>query len=149
MRWIAKTFVVAILALLPLTLAIPPAPVVSVPDGTRCLAWVIHNEARGESLKGARAVFDSVVSRARKRNKHVCEVIAQPKQYQGYLASKVAKVDEAMLARYNDVLSHPPVAVGCDYFHATYVNPSWAWNMQRCKKVGRHIFYKEKKHDKI
>ena len=30
------------------------------------------------------------------------------------------------------------------YYHATYVNPSWASQKIKAFQIGKHIFYKEK-----
>ena len=30
------------------------------------------------------------------------------------------------------------------YYHATYVQPSWALHKQKAFQIGKHIFYKEK-----
>lgn len=112
-----------------------------------CMAWVLHDEARGEPSKGARAVLDAVLARIKKRNKTACEVVAEPKQFSGYRPFIVFKIDDKILANYEAIKKLPPVMRGCDYFHATHVSPKWASSMKKCGRVGKHVFYttKEKK----
>lgn len=48
----------------------------------KCLATMVYGEARGESIKGQIAVAYTALNRANKaRNKTVCDVVLQPKQY--------------------------------------------------------------------
>lgn len=135
-----------LLLLAPEDLAIPSRVFYKLlPTEKDCLAWVIHDEARGEPLRGARAVLDAVLARAKKRQKPVCEVVSEPRQFSGYSPEKIFFVDEKMLQRYREVAELRPVAEGCDYFHATYVKPRWRYSMKVCRQVGKHIFYKEKR----
>lgn len=110
----------------------------------QCGAWVIHDEARGESLKGARAVLDVVKERARLSGKTVCDVVKQPKQFSGYRKGQSFNVTAEQIERYWTVARMKPVVKGSTHFHATYVTPPWRKKMKLVKKVGRHIFYKEK-----
>lgn len=127
----------------------PPVPrgiarqVVSKED--KCLAWVMHDEARGESLRGARAVLDAVKTRMKKRKLGACEVIAQKGQFSGYSSGSLKTVTGSMLDRYEKAKKLRPVVAGCGYFHAIYVEPVWAEGMTLCASVGKHIFYKERK----
>lgn len=109
----------------------------------QCGAWVIHDEARGESLKGARAVLDVVKERARLSGKTVCDVVKQPKQFSGYRRGQSFSMSEEQIERYWTVARMEPVVKGSTHFHATYVNPKWNKKMKVVKKVGSHIFYKE------
>lgn len=110
----------------------------------QCGAWVIHDEARGEPLKGARAVLDVVKERARLSGKTVCDVVKQPKQFSGYRKGQSFHVTAEQVERYWAVARMKPVVKGSTHFHATYVSPKWTEKMKRTKRVGRHIFYKEK-----
>ena len=111
---------------------------------TRCLAWVIHSEARGEPLKGARAVLDAVYARMKKRKKGACAVIAEPYQFSGYRKGSFSRVTDDMIDRYFEAERLKPVVKGCEYFHANYVQPLWAETLTPCKVVGNHKFFKEK-----
>ena len=110
-----------------------------------CLAWVIDSEARGESLRGARAVLDVVLARSKNRKLTPCEVVAQRRQFSGYRPGVFNNISEEALTRYEVVRKMAPVAASCQYFHATYVSPPWITGMRRCTKVGNHIFYKPKR----
>lgn len=125
-------------------LSIPPEPVKQPLRGWQCLAWVVHDEARGESLRGARAVLDVVLARMKSTGKTACEIIAQPKQFSGYNERAVYLVSKLAIGRYIVVANMKPVVRGCKFFHAVYVSPAWATKMKRCAQIGRHIFYKEK-----
>lgn len=85
-----------IAALVPVTLAqgtlgycprevdIDPAKAKQIDDEmqAKCLATMVYGEARGESIKGQVAVAYTALNRANKaRNKTVCDVVLQPKQY--------------------------------------------------------------------
>lgn len=110
----------------------------------RCLAWVVHDESRGEPLKGSRAVLDVVKKRMKDSGKSACEVVAEHRQFSGYGKKWLYEdVDEVALLRYKRVAEMKPVAVECKYFHATNVRPAWATKMKPCYRVGKHIFYKE------
>lgn len=114
----------------------------------RCLAWVVHDESRGEPLKGSRAVLDVVKKRMKDSGKSACEVVAEPKQFSGYSERKLyEEVSDEALHRYKRVAKMKPVAVECKYFHAVTVRPAWATKFKPCIRIGKHIFYKEKKHD--
>lgn len=134
-------------------LAIPPkVKPYTGPEQWRCLAWVVHDEARGEPLKGARAVLDVVLARMKATGKSACEVIAQPRQFSGYKGHKALyELSDETLRRFVKVAKMKPVAVECKHFHATYVRPVWATKMRVCFRIGRHVFlkeiHKEKKHD--
>jgi N-acetylmuramoyl-L-alanine amidase len=145
--WIARFVVAVFLFTYADDLAIPAKVVYSLSEPSKCLAWVIHDEARGEPQKGARAVLDAILTRMKKRNKTACEVIAEPRQFSGYKPYIEFKVDDKMIASYEAIQKLPPVVAGCDYFHARSVSPAWRHKMTPCKQVGNHIFYKEKKHD--
>lgn len=145
-----KLALAALLALACSPLAIPPKvvynPVPKQPESYRCLAWVVHDESRGEPLKGARAVLDAVLKRMKDTGKKACEIIAQPKQFSGYHPNAPYEVSDEAVERFVTVAKMRPVTVECKYFHAVYVHPAWATKMTRCFQVGKHVFYKEKKH---
>lgn len=146
MRWLLAILLVAVCS--PLAKIPPPPPtlkpVIKTITPEECLAWVIHSEARGESLRGARAVLDVVYARMKKRKKGACQIISAKKQFSGYHRGAFNKVTDGMLDRYYQASKLKPVMKGCTYFHADYVFPAWKDEMIECGVVGRHIFYKEK-----
>jgi len=143
-RWI----VLLVLLLVCSPLAIPPAmPKWKGPEQWRCLAWVVHDEARGEPLKGARAVLDVVLARMKDSGKTACEIVAAPRQFSGYKHERqLYELKNEALLRFVQVAKMKPIAVECKHFHATHVSPAWATKMIRCFQIGRHVFYKERKH---
>jgi spore germination cell wall hydrolase CwlJ-like protein len=146
-KGLSKALLAIFLAAYCQALAVPSEVVLKPLRATekQCKAWVVWDEARGEPSKGARAVLDAVLTRMKKRNKTACEVVAEPKQFSGYRPFITFKIDDKILANYEAIRKLPPVVVGCDYFHAVYVSPKWARGMQKCKQVGNHIFFKEKR----
>lgn len=150
MKWLLALLLAVICSPIEIEPKLPPyvpkAVVVKAkPSTEKCLAWVINDEARGESLQGARAVLDAVKTRMKKRKMGACQVIAQKSQFSGYRPGKLKTVTDSMLGRYYKASKMQPVFYGCDYFHATYVRPQWADEMTLCGSVGNHVFYKERK----
>lgn len=135
------------LALVCAPLAIPKKPVKHAPEPLKCLVWVVHDESRGEPLRGSRAVLDAVLKRMKDTGKGACEIVSQPRQFSGYNAQAMYVDNKEALARYHVVKRMKPVTHECKYFHAVYVHPAWANKMTRCFRIGKHVFYKEKKHD--
>lgn len=142
MRWALAVLLLAVCSTLATPRTIPPAPVPVISSETKCAAWVTWDEARGEPLKGARAVLDAVIARMHKRNKTACEVVKERYQFQGYKPGITKEIPDEALTRYEAVRKMPPVTANCEYFHATHVHPAWSFKMRRCKQVGNHIFYK-------
>ena len=115
-----------------------------------CLALNIYHEARGERVEGQIAVAHVTMNRMahEKWPSTICEVVYQPKQFswthlikqqtpQEYRAWRKAKV----IAR--DVMIGNVVdpTMGAVYYHANYVNPSWAEYVDLSKVIGNHLFY--------
>lgn len=115
-----------------------------------CLALNIYHEARGERVEGQIAVAHVTMNRAahEKWPSTICEVVYQPKQFswthlikqqtpREYKAWRTAKV----IAR--DVMIGNVVdpTKGAVYYHANYVNPSWAKYVDLSKVIGNHLFY--------
>lgn len=138
MRWLLAL----LLLTYSITLTAPPQVLVRPVSDEACLAWVIHDEARGESLRGARAVLDAVLIRMKQRKKTACEVVKEPAQFPGYRDGSFKSINQEMLTRYEVASKMSPVVANCPFFHATYVSPVWRWKMERCKQIGKHIFYK-------
>jgi len=124
----------------------------------RCLATAIYFEARGEPVKGQLAVAQVVMNRVRSSiyPDTICGVVFQgqlrrkgcqfsftcdghtdvPKDKERWLlANKLA----AQVTRGEVWL---PEIGRASHYHATYVKPRWRRDMNKVKKVGRHIFYK-------
>ncbi len=120
-----------------------PAPLAPRYVDEICLAWVINDEARGEPLRGARAVYDVVKHRMVVRKKTACEVVKERNQFSGYRPGMYMHVDALMMERLWKVQRMRAVVPRAEYFHATYVKPSWAARMKQKLKIGLHVFYEK------
>lgn len=128
------------------------APIKPLPADDLCLAWVIQDEARGESLRGQRAVLDVITKRMEVRKLSACEVVKEKSQFSGYKPGMTFElhknVQEKDLTRLYELRKMSPVVEQATYFHAEYLQPSWKLKMRRLLKVGKHVFYKPKEKTK-
>lgn len=92
-------------------------------------------------MRGQRAIYDVVKHRMVVRNMTACEVVKEWHQFSGYRPGMHLYADREMMKRLEVVKSMKPVAPNSEYFHATYVKPSWTTRMKRKLKIGLHIFY--------
>lgn len=124
-----------------------------------CLAKNIYHEAASEPFNGWMGVASVTMNRLLSGNyaDSVCGVVYQKNKgsYQfSWVGNKnrLTKINENV---YNNILkvattmyvsydSSKDVTKGATYYHADYVNPRWK-QLERTKKIGRHIFYKSKK----
>ncbi len=124
----------------------------------RCLASAIYFESRGEPVRGQLAVAQVVMNRVRSSiyPDTICGVVFQgqwrrrgcqfsfacdghadvPRDKERWLlANKLAK-------DVTDGKVWLPEIGHASHYHATYVAPAWRRQMNRIKRVGRHIFYR-------
>ena len=135
-----------------------------------CLALNIYYEARGSNLADRAAVSDVVLNRVKDTRypNTICEVVKQGKQkpswkdpnvmvmvrnacqFSWYCDGKADNpqdddrwVDAQMLA-YQIVHEgkYRGIAEGATHYHATYVRPKWAKDLQLVGRIGAHIFYR-------
>lgn len=127
------------------------------PTALRCLTQAVYYEAAVEPMQGRRAVAQVVLNRVRHPAypKSVCGVVYQgserrtgcqfsftcdgsllrgPSTRPWVEAEAVAK---AALAGYVE----PSVGTATHY-HADYVLPRWAFELDKIEQLGRHIFYR-------
>jgi spore germination cell wall hydrolase CwlJ-like protein len=125
----------------------------------RCLATAIYFEARGEPVRGQVAVAQVILNRVRSPlfPETICGVVYQGQMHPGCQFSFTCdghtdnprNDDQWALAQ--DIAKRitagelwlPEVGYST-YYHANYVNPSWAGSMSKIDKIGRHIFYKKR-----
>lgn len=124
-----------------------------------CLATAIYFEARGESAVGQRAVAEVVLARTRTvgRPRTVCGVVYEgsnrrtgcqfsftcdgvPDRIRDFGSWRQAQRIAANVMRTGG--KENPVAGGATFYHADYVNPSWASRMVKVAEIGTHIFYR-------
>lgn len=101
---------------------------------------VVAAEARGESFEGQAAVAEVIYNRCINRGQSVEEVIWADKQFAHPYGGEISQdTKEAVAAVFDYELLNLD---GAEYFHADYVTPSWADDMQEVCRIGGHIFYK-------
>ena len=129
-----------------------------------CLAQNIYYEARGSNRADRIAVADVVLNRVKDTRypDTVCEVVQQGRkhadgrmkrnqcQFSWYCDGKSdwpkdldAWVDAQQIA-YNMIihLDGRGLTEGATHYHANYVNPNWARDLQLVGRIGVHIFYR-------
>ena len=129
-----------------------------------CLAQNIYYEARGSNLADRAAVADVVMNRVEDTRypNTVCEVVKQGKQdrnrnmvrnmcqFSWYCDGKSdipRDVDlwaDAQMLAWNVLYfdKYDGITEGATHYHATYVSPKWAKDMQLVGRIGAHIFYR-------
>lgn len=150
-----------------LGLFIPISGITSeLPTDLKCLTANIFFEARGESLKGMKAVADVTLNRASHPSfpDSICEVVKQPSQFswikgdkrsrkvlqgdlRGFKVEDVAAyrkaeqvATEALVEGYKPMLPKWVVS-----FHNRSVQPKWSTTMRKYRVIGSHSFYGFKK----
>ena len=128
---------------------------------TKCLAEAIYFEARGEPEKGRIAVAQVVLNRVKNPTypKTICDVVYQNAnmrdacQFSFACDGQPETIDEPDAWKMALAIAQKVVAdddktmfiadVGAaTHYHATYVRPDWAGEMQKVSKIGTHVFYK-------
>jgi spore germination cell wall hydrolase CwlJ-like protein len=113
----------------------------------QCLAKNIYFEARGESLRGMRAVAQVTINRVNDYRwpDTICQVVYQRSQF-SWTAKKVKITDIKLYKIAEDlayeVLNNPLKNFPHTHFHAVYVNPGWKYKNK--VKIGNHIFYEKR-----
>jgi len=164
-----KTFITALLMLITSSAAYANMNVLFTAENEPeawCLAQNIYYESRGSNLADQAAVADVVlnsVADTRYPNT-ICEVVKQGRQYANgqmirnqcqfswycdgksdYPRDKEAwsKAQQTayMMIYYKD---YRGIAEGATHYHANYVDPEWARDLQLIGRIGVHIFYRWK-----
>jgi len=127
-----------------------------------CMATGIYFEARGESYRGQVAVAQVIMNRVDHPNypDTICGVVYQNQHRRNACqfsfacdgktnvnrTSEVAAWDRAQSIT-QEVLNkeiYLTEVADATHYHATYVRPAWARNMDKLAQVGLHVFYKFK-----
>ena len=117
----------------------------------KCLAMNIYHESRSEVIEGQIAVAHVTLNRVahNKWSNTICGVVYERKQFSWTFLlkdhtpkEKAAWKQSKVIAR--DVMIGNTVdpTSGATFYHANYVNPKWAKQMEVSKVIGYHIFYK-------
>lgn len=129
-----------------------------------CMALNIYYEARGSNLADKAAVSDVVLNRVEDTRypNTVCEVVYQGKQdskgnmirnacqFSWYCDGKADNPQdddrwfEAQMIAWGimEYDKYRGITEGATHYHATYVNPRWAKDLQLVGRIGAHIFYR-------
>ena len=137
-------------------------------NGARfCLAQNIYFESGNQSTAGKIAVANVVMNRVKMREypNDVCEVIYQGPMRVNWKGNVVPVKHRCQFSWYCDGKSDEPVdsktwnkalkiaagvlsgaipdiTEGSSHYHATFVHPEWADNLQHVTTIDDHIFYK-------
>lgn len=115
-----------------------------------CLAMNIYHESRGEVVEGQIAVAQVTMNRVEHDYwpNTICDVVYQNKQFSWTFVKKDhTPYDEKawkkakVIARDVMIGNVEDPTEGAVFYHATYVNPSWAKKLDISKVIGIHIFY--------
>lgn len=139
-----KIILVTLLALLAATTS-----AASEGKEARCLAQAVYHEARGESLRGQRAVAHATLNRVRaeKWPDTICGVVNQPGQYSWHGKAKRISDQDA----YQQALKVATAAIngrsadptrGATYFFSGRA-PGWARRFETTAVIGSHTFKRE------
>lgn len=125
-----------------------------------CLAKNVYYEARGEPAEGQYAVAEVTMNRlaSSRYPDSVCAVVHEKrwdairKRHVGAFSwtefYSVPEPEGAAWAQARKVAEDvfykrtPPVLDGATFYHATYIQPSWARKQERIARIGRHVFYR-------
>ena len=127
----------------------PPAP--AVVSEWQCMLKNIYHEARGDTVEGMQAVALVTLNRAAQKDKTVCEIVYEHKQF-SWTAMKDVR-NKALSDNYNSVAAVASDAIagrlhditnGATYYHAKSVKPYWTKAVTKIGAIGAHIFYKRK-----
>lgn len=112
-------------------------------DG-QCLASALHYEARGEPIRGRRAVLDTILHRMLATGKDACGVVMQKGQFSWTKNRPLLPYDDSQREKLAKVVAHPRVLKNekFKYFYSG-ASPYWAGAMI-CVKIHGHNFCKEK-----
>ena len=131
-----------------------------------CLALNIYYETKAVSLADAMAVSDVVLNRVNSRHypNTACTVIKEGKQdphgnmirhkcqFSWYCDGKsdeprnIAAWERAQKFAHDIYIygAYVGITEGATHYHASYVSPNWAPNMDRITRIGSHYFYRMK-----
>lgn len=130
----------------------------------RCLSEALYYEARGEGLKGEKAVAEVIFHRMRIGNygHSICAVVYEGAGRPGCQFSFTCNGELALhkapgawmeaqiiAARILTGEEHlGDITDGATSYHAVSVQPDWAAELQKTVQIGNHIFYKDPPHSR-
>lgn len=151
MTWLFRSLLFLSLVLCPIVLY--NSVEMSDSKDIQCLSTIIWHEARGESQRGQRLVALVVLNRATKRNKSVCEIMKEPRQFSWYAKHPdivPLSVMDKQLALAYDIYAqymngqHEDHTKGATHFSGKHVRNKWTRVYKRTVTEGKHSFYRER-----
>lgn len=117
----------------------------------RCLAENIYFEARGEPIKGQKAVAFVTLNRLNTEGfpNTICDVVWEANQFSWTKKDDltIKEQDAWRLAEFiaRDTIAHyesmPDPTNGALFFHEESINPYWSKSFSLKAKIGKHKFY--------
>jgi N-acetylmuramoyl-L-alanine amidase len=117
----------------------------------KCLADNIYFEAGAEPIEGKYAVGQVTLNRLHERDrpKTVCGIVYEPYQFswtthKSHPRNSKTYQEAFKIATRMFTKKEKSSIIGSDvyFFHANYVQPSWADEKEAVATIGNHIFYK-------
>jgi len=112
----------------------------------------IYHEGRGEPTEGQEAIGHVCYNRAAKKRKSIKEIVLQPYQFSWHNNNKFPVISEYEALRQCFVIAEVvqlernhgiDPTCGADHYFADYIDPpSWAQDMEKICKIGKHTFYR-------
>lgn len=90
-----------------------------VPSNLQCVVKVLVRECSGCSLKGAKAVLETLQNRARVEHKSYCQIVFAKGQWPWAATQKDWHFTEKELQRYFSVVEYPPVVGKAGWYFNT------------------------------
>jgi spore germination cell wall hydrolase CwlJ-like protein len=113
------------------------APSVAAQTDEQCLRYAVYREARGESVKAMRGVYDVILNRAKLYGKTACQVLKQRGQFPYMRKGKVKKVvDRSFNNMYNTVLMMEAV-LNERFLYFNHKRQPWG---KHTRKIGKLYF---------
>lgn len=115
-----------------------------------CLVQNAYHEAFGEGVTGVLLVTQVVLNRAKIKKVSYCSVVFEEYQFSWTLTApkKIKRKDWVFLERvitefYIGLRDVPKEFKTATHFHANYVNPYWADQLEFLGSWKNHLFYRE------
>lgn len=113
------------------------SPLAAAQTDEQCLRYAVYREARGESVKAMRGVYDVILNRAKLYGKTACQVLKQRGQFPYMRKGKVKKVvDRSFDSMYNVVLKMEAV-LSERYIYFNHHKHPWG---KSTRKIGKLYF---------
>ena len=136
-------FLTAILLVLACSMAhgkgLPNKAVRKHPSNLQCAVRTLVRECAGCSLKGTKAVLETLQNRSRVEHKNYCQVVMAKGQWPWAATQKDWHFTEKELQRYFDVLQYPPVVGKAGWYFNTKRFPKGYGKL--LLKVDGHFYY--------